>query len=168
MGLQEDFDVHNLGILPPCYVHKVDRPLIGGDKNDPAEARAQRIRTEVLSVNNGAISVFYVTNPQDLIRVACALNFERTAGESVRDMCLLAFTLEELSTVHKVQTRDKFACFWAQRNHWNVTFSEKEQLQIARLLAERNRNAKKFTKPKMRAAWDAAGQAGCMSVPLDS
>jgi len=80
-------------------------------------------------------------------------------------MCLLALTPEELSSVAKNQTPDTFECYWAQKNHRNLTLDEADQRRIATLLAAQNRDAKRFSKQKMKAAWDAAGAVGCKSVP---
>ena len=153
--------MHELGVDPPCYVRKVDRSLIGGDENDPPNSRADRIRSEVLSIDDGVLSVFYITNAQDVIRVACALTFARAIFS---EMSLLAFTPEELSSVGKDQTPDTFECHWARRNHWDLTFREEDKLRIANLLAEQNRKAKRFFRAKIKAAWDAGGHVGCRSV----
>jgi hypothetical protein len=169
MALQEDFDIRTeLGAPPPCYVRKVPRALICGDKNDPTELRMQHIRADVLSVDGGLLSVFYVSNAQDVIRAVCALNFARTAGANVLEMCLLAFTPDELSNVAKVQTADTFKCHWAQRNHWNLTLTDEDQIRVAEFLAKQKRNAKRFSQNKMKAAWNAGGEVGCRSVPSDS
>lgn len=169
MSVESDFDIRNkLGVDPPCYVRKVESPSHCGNKDDPPELRAAKIKKNVLSEDGGVTSVFYVSSAHDAARAALALNFSRTGGLHVWDLSLIAMKPEELDGVAKEQTTDSLVCHWAQRNHWNVTLQDADQERIANFLATRKRLALRFTKKKMKEAFDEAGNDGCRSVNPDS
>ena len=169
MSVADDFDFHaELGLDAPCYVRKVDRRTYCGEKNDTPEHRASLIERNVLSKDGGVLSVFYVSSPRDLIRAAVALNFQRTGGARVEDLCFLAFSPEELDGIVKDQTADSFACVWARSHHWNVIFTASDQARIAKVLSGQNRFPNKFTKSRM-SRFDAVMRAnGCRTVVLES
>jgi len=146
----------------------VDRRSHCGNKQHPAEQRAAMIKENVLSEDDGITSVFYVTNARDMARAALALNFFRTGGLRVEELCLLALKPDELDGVPMEQTTDSFACHWARLNHWNVTLTSPDQERIAHLLANRERFPGKFTRFMMQGASDDARQDGCRSVNANS
>ena len=122
----------------------------------------------MLSEDGGVLSLFHVTDSVDVMRAAIALNWHRTGGTRVEDLCLLAFTPDELQGVAKDQTTDSFACHWARQNHWNITLASPERERIANVLASRNRFPKNFTRPKMRDACAEVRADGCRSTDSDS
>ena len=169
MSVDSDIDIRTkLGIDPPCYVRKGDRRSHCGNEDDPPEYRASMIKENVLSEDDGVASMFLVSNAREVARAALALNFCRTGGEHVEELCLVAFSPDELADVLKEQTEDSFGCHWARRNHWNVTLTNADQERIADVLATRNRFAQRFSKKKMTEASDEARNEGCRSVRLDS
>lgn len=169
MSTENDFDIRTkLGIDPPCYVRKVDRPTSCGAKEDPPERRAALIEENVLSEDGGVLSLLYVTHSTDVIRAAMALNWCRTGGTRVEGLCLLAFILDELEGVAKDQTTDSFACHWARQNHWNITLAIPDRGRVANVLANRNRFPKNFTRSKMKEAYAAVRADGCRSTDSDS
>jgi hypothetical protein len=169
VSAEDDFDIRiKLGVNPPCYVRKVDRQTHCGKKEDLPEQRALQIRSNVLSEDDGILSVFYVASARDVIRAALALNVQRTGGSRIEDLCLIAFTPGELQGITRNQTPDTFECSWARRNHLDITLTASDQERIARTLAAQNRFPKKFTESKMKGGRDALLADGCRSVKSDS
>lgn len=169
MSIEDDFNISaKLGVQAPCYLRKVDRRSDCGDKDDPPESRVAVIKDNVLSADDGVLSFFYVTNTNDLIRTAFAINWHRTGGTRIEGLCLLAFAPDEIEGVSKKQTIDSFACHWARRHHWNVKLEPKDRERISRLIAERKRFPNNFTKPKLQAAAVRLQADGCLSIKLDS
>jgi len=150
VSIQSDFSIReNLGIDPPCYVRKVDRRSHCGNEDQPPEVRAALIKKYVLSEDGGVTSVFLVNDARDVARAALALNFCRTGGSRVEELCLVAFRPDELADAPMEQTADSFGCHWAQLNHWNVTLIDVDQERIANLLAIQNR----FAHSSIRKRW---------------
>ena len=169
MSLEDDFSIcTKLGVDAPCYLRSVVRRSRCGDKTDSSERRAALLQENVLSEDDGILSVFFVTNSQDVIRTALALNWCRTGGSRVEDLCLLAFAPDELEGISKEQTPDQFICDWAKRHHWNITLTGSDQERVASVLANRNRFPNTFTKSKMKSAHAKLFEDGCRSVRSDS
>ncbi len=169
MSVDDEFDIPTkLSVPPPCYVRKVDRATHCGTREDSPEKRADLISINVLSEDDGIMSVFYVASACDVTRAALALNWSRAGTERVEELCLIAFTAEELRPYRRKQTENRFACLWARENHYNVRLRPSDQIELARVLAERQRFPHKFTRSKMIQARDARRLDGCHSTTANS
>src|SRR5260370_40382676 len=94
--------------------------------------------------DDGVASMFFVSDAREAARVALALNFLRTGGSRVEELCLVSFRPHELRAVPKQQTEKRFICLWTRRTHWNVTLINANQERMNERLAVRHKHAHRF------------------------
>jgi hypothetical protein len=148
-------------IEPPCYIRKVDR---SGHWADPATIQDKVFRPDP---NDKTISVYVAHSAIDLVRVAIALNANRSS--KTEPIFLVAMTGDEVNDLMIRQATGETLCRWA--NHLHHDFVVADPAQTARLvetLLAADRKPKKFTGKAMRQALDFTTSQGCYAANPDS
>lgn len=140
-------------IEPPCFVRKVDRK---GHWND-----AETIQSKVFKPEpNNTISVYRVTAGLDLLRVALALNANRSS--KTEPIFLVAIKPDELAEIQVEQTPGQTLCTWANLLHHDLIVTEPTQITgLVQALLAASRTPKKFTTQNMTLAVADATHQGC-------
>ncbi|RIK84170.1 MAG: hypothetical protein DCC68_01930 [Planctomycetota bacterium] len=157
--IQESFSIDAAwGISGPCYVRKVDRRSHWTDG-------AKSIRERVFSADpdEHGVSVYRVQSPEELARIAVALNAKR--GSRTEDIFLVAIAVAEVGDIHVEQTDGDTTCEWANSVHHDLLAEREEQIDVMinRMLSL-SRAVKKFTRSAMRIAVQSAVCDGCLAA----
>lgn len=147
-------------IEPPCFVRKVDRK---GHWND-----AETIQNKVFKPEpNNTISLFRVTAELDLLRVALALNANRSS--KTEPIFLVAIKPEELAGIQVKQTQGQTLCTWANLLHHELIVTAPTQITaLVQAVLAASRTPRTFTKPTMTLAVADAIHQGCHAATSDS
>lgn len=158
---QETFNINTAwNIEPPCFVRKVDAKFHWQD--------AATIQEEVFRpLDNGTISIYSVQTEKDLIRVAIALNANRS--NITEPIFLAAITPHELSNFTIRHSSGQTLCNWANSLHRDIVAKNYTAIaSLAHNLMAANRQLKKFTKPNMRKALAFTSNQGCHAADPQS
>ena len=163
--VEEIFSIdQTLCVDPPCFVRKVDRR--GHWMDDAATIAGNVFRAEP---DGNSLSVYLVNSATDLARVAVALNANRKSGSRTEPLMLVAIMASELGGIQVVQTSGMTKCNWANHLHRDLVVTNASQVaRLADALVDAGRKLKKFTKPNMQHALEAATKDGCHATSDDS
>lgn len=144
-------------------MRKVDRL---SDWNDGAT----RIREKVLRVDpeDNDISIFRVESPDELARVAVAMNGNRIS--LTQEIYLVAFSEDDVAGLRVERNAGATRCTWANSVHYDILLAgddARRDVLIARALSA-NRRAKRFNKNALKQAVDAASSDGCFAAVENS
>lgn len=112
-----------LGIPPPCYVRKVDRPGHWGNSEDDLDTRVNDALESIFKLRNrGLFSIYRVESSDDLRRVAVGLNSMR--GALTEKLYLLAIREKDLESLELRKVSGDTLCHHANILHRDVAVDD--------------------------------------------
>jgi len=160
--VEQTFSINNAWrIDPPCYVRKVDR---AGHWADAATIQDKVLCSEP---DDDGISVYLVSSPSDLARVAIALNANRSS--LTEDLILVAIATGELAAIDASRTNGETLCKWANHLHHDLVFADAAAVsRLATTLLGAGRRPHRFKKKAMQEALDYTSNDHCYAAEPNS
>ena len=148
----------------PCFVRKVDTMSDCGRDEQTPEHRVPDILQKLLRLDpDGCLSIYKIEDALSLARVSLAIN-ESLARHLTQDLILVAFSVNELNGIDCPQSDGQSRCVFAKKRHYDLKPTEHQRLDLAALLAQRQRMPKKLGDSRLKKAKAELMVHGCRSL----
>jgi len=157
-----------LAVAAPCFIRKVDTMSDCGRDEQVADHRVPEILQKVLRLDqDGCLSIYRVESALCLARLALAIN-EALGRYLTQDLIVVAFTEEELRGIACTQSDGESKCTFAKKRHYDLKPTAQQRVDLAKLLAQRQRMPKKLHDSRLKKAKAELTTHGCRSIILAS
>jgi len=152
----------SLGFSAPALVRKVDRPTFWRPtKGEGAPTIEQRLGNVFPRDDNGTVSVYLVSNYQDLQRVSLAYNSTRL--NLTEEIQWLPLSLAEVQA-EGIEIKTDLAetvCGFANRLHRSLIHDEEKFRRLTQRLVSEDRELRKFRRGELKSAITKGEGDGC-------
>jgi len=157
-----------LGMVPPCFVRKVDTMSDCGRDEQIPEHREPTILDRVLDLDPaGALSIYKIEDALALARIALAIN-QSLGRYLTQDLILVPMSVDELQGIDCPQINAEALCIFAKERHYDLRPSQSQRQDLANLLANRLRMPKKLKDSRLKKAKTELEMHGCRTLVPNS